>query len=69
MSYSESEPYSNSLSIFASSFSKSGSKSDSESDFNSLFINLGNCVFFTYIYPLLNKLVDYFFYLLSKQNQ
>ena len=45
MSYSESEPYCNSLSIFASSFSKSESKSDSESDFNSLFINLGNCVF------------------------
>ena len=69
MSYSESEPDSNSLSIFASIFCKSKSKSDSESDFNSVFINLGICVFLPYIYTLLNKLVDNFFYLLSKQNQ
>ena len=37
MSYSESEPDSNSLSIFVSN---SESKSDSESDFNSVFMNL-----------------------------
>ena len=51
MSYSESEPYSNLLSIFASIFSKSESKSDSESYFNSVFINLGICVFFTLYLP------------------
>ena len=51
MSYSESEPDSNSLSIFVSIFSKSESKSDSESDFNSVFMNLGTCVVFTlYLY-------------------
>ena len=69
MSYSESESDSNSLLIFASIFSKSESKSDSESDFNSVFMNLGICVFLPYIYTLLNKLVDDFFYLLPKQNQ
>ena len=47
MPYSESEPDSNSLSIFASIFFKSESKSDSESDFNSVFMNLGICIFFT----------------------
>ena len=47
MSYSESEPNPNSLSIFASIFSKSESESDSESDFNSGFMNLRICVFFT----------------------
>ena len=51
MSYSESEPDFNSLSIFVSIFSKSESKSDSESDFNSVFMNLGTCVVFTlYLY-------------------
>ena len=69
MSYSESEPESNWLSIFASIFSKSESESDSASDFNSVFINLDICVSLPYIYTLLNKLVDDFFYLLSKQNQ
>ena len=69
MSYSESEPdFSNSSSTFASIFSKSESN-NSESDFNSVFMNLGICVFLPYIYTLLNKLVDDFFYLLSKQNQ
>ena len=61
MSYSESEPDSNSLSIFVSIFSKSESKSDSESDFNSIFINLGICIFLPYIYTLPNKLVNDFF--------
>ena len=51
MSYSESEPGSNSLSILASIFSKSESKSESESDFNSVFINLG-LAFFYLIFPL-----------------
>ena len=41
MSYSESEPDSNSLLIFASIFSKSESKSDFKSDFNAVFMNLG----------------------------
>ena len=44
MSYSESEPDSNSLSIFASIFSES--ESDSESYFGSVFMNLGICGFF-----------------------
>ena len=35
---------------------------DSESDFNSVFINLDGCIFWSYIYILLNKLADYFFY-------
>ena len=54
MSYSESEPDSNSLSIFASIFSKSDPESDSESDFNSVFNNLGICGFLPYIYTFLN---------------
>ena len=62
MSYSESKPdFSNSSLTFASIFSKSKSESDSESDLNSVFINLGICVFLFYIYTLLNKLVDDFF--------
>ena len=70
MSYSKSEPnFSNSLSTFVSIFSEWKSESDSESDFNSVFMNLDICVFLFFIYTLLNKLVDDFFYLLSKQNQ
>ena len=74
MSYSESEPnFSNfainSLSAFAPIFSEPKSESGSESDFNSVFMNLGICVFLSYISTLLNKLADYFFYQLSKQNQ
>ena len=61
MSYSESEPdFSNSSSTFASIFSKSESN-NSESDFNSVFMNLGICVFFTLYLHSLNKLVDDFF--------
>ena len=67
MSYSESEPDSyfviNSLSTLAPIFSDSKSESDdSESDFNSVFMNLDICIFSPYIYTLLNKLVDDFFY-------
>ena len=75
ISYSESEPdcsnfVINSLSNFATIFSDSKSESDySESDFNSVFINLDICIFWPYIYTLLNKLVDDFFYQFSKQNQ
>ena len=74
MSYSESEPdfsnlVINSLSTFAPILSESYSKCDSESNFNSVFMHLGICVFLFYSYTLLNKPVDYFFYLLSKQNQ
>ena len=56
------------LTIF---FFESNSESDeSESDFNSVFMNLDICVFFSpYIYTLLNKLADEFFYLFLKQNQ
>ena len=50
MSHSESEPDSNfatnSLPPFAPIFSESKSESESESDFNSVFMNLGICVFF-----------------------
>ena len=52
MSHSESEPYSPNFTIdLASDFdstseSKSKSESESESDFNSMFMNLGICVFF-----------------------
>ena len=65
MSYSESEPdFSNfainSLSTFCPIFSES--KSESESDFNSVLSLF-------YIYTLLNKLADNFFYLVSKKNQ
>ena len=66
MFYSESELDSNSLSIFVSIFSKSESKSDSESDFNSVFMNLDIFIFLPDVYTLVNKLVDDFFYLLSK---
>ena len=75
MFYSESEvDFSNfvinSLSNFDPTFSDSKSESDeSESDFNSVFMNLRICFFLPYIYTLLNKLVEDFFYLLSKQNQ
>ena len=75
MSYSESEPdfvnfVINSLSNFAPIFSDSKSESgDSESHFSSVFINLDICVFLPYIYTLLNKLGDNFFYIFSKQNQ
>ena len=63
---SESEPH---FSNFVPIFSESKSESDYESDFNSVFMNLGICVFLSYIYTLLNKPVDGFFCLLSKQNQ
>ena len=73
ISYSESEPDSsfaiNMLSTFDPTFSESKSKSesdDSESDFSSVFINLDICIFLPYIYTLLNKLADGFFYLFSK---
>ena len=67
MSYSESEPdFSNLSSTSVSIFSESESD-DCESDFNSVFMNLGICVFFT-LY-LHSSLVEDFFYLLSKQNQ
>ena len=50
MSHSESEPdFSNfviNLASYFDSTSESKSKSESESDFNSIFMNLGICVFF-----------------------
>ena len=71
MFYSESlsEPHSsfviNSLSTFDPIFSDSKSESDdSESDLNSVFTNLYIFSVYesAYIYTLLNKLVDDFFY-------
>ena len=46
----------------SSKFKSKSEFDDSESDFNSVFINLDICVFLRYIYSLLNKLVDDFFY-------
>ena len=71
MTYSESEPDSNFAINSASNFdySSSESNSESESDFSSVFMNLDICIFLPYIYTLLNKLADDFFYLFSKQNQ
>ena len=74
MSHSESEPdffnfAINSLSNFDPTFSESKSESDeSESDFSSVFINLEIYIFLAYIYTLVNKLADDFFYLFLKQS-
>ena len=63
MSYSESEPdFSN---FVINSLSSKSESDDSESDFNSVFINFDICVFLPYIYTLLNKLADDFFYQFS----
>ena len=68
MSYSESD--SNFSINSASNFDfSSESNSESESDLSSVFMNLDICVFLPYIYILLNKFADDFFYLFSKQNQ
>ena len=70
MSYSESEPdFSivaiNSASDFDSTSESESESDDSESDFSSVFINLDICIFLPYIYTLLNKLADDFFYQFS----
>ena len=55
MTYSESESYFNIGINSASDFdstSESGSESDTESDFNSVFMNLGVCIFFHPIFAL-----------------
>ena len=55
MTYSESESYFNIGINSASDFdstSESGSESDTESDFNSVFMNLGVCIFFRPIFAL-----------------
>ena len=70
MIYSESEPDSNfainSASKYVPTFSESGSEPDEcESDFSSVFMNLDICIFLPYIYTLLNKLADNFFYQFS----
>ena len=70
MSYSESEPdfhfAINSLSNFDPSFSESRSECDeSELDFSSVFMNLDICIFLPFIYTLLNKLENDFFYQFS----
>ena len=68
MPYSESEPdfhfAINSASNFVPTFSESKSEStfESESDFSSVFINPDIRIFLSYIYTLLNKLADCFFY-------
>ena len=69
MSYSESGPDSNfainSLSNFDSSSESNSKSDDSESDFSSVFMNLDIVSFLPYIYTLLNKLADDFFYQFS----
>ena len=57
--------------FYSESLSESdfNSPSDSESDFSSVFMNLVICIFLPYVFILLNKLGDDFFYLFSKQNQ
>ena len=60
MPYSESE-----LDFFnfvINSLSSKSESDDSESDFSLVFINLDICIFLPYIYTLLNKLADNFFY-------
>ena len=70
MSYSESEPdFSNFTINLLLNFESKSESNDSESDFNSVFMNQDIFVFLPYIYTLLNKLRDDFFYLFSKQNQ
>ena len=54
----------NSASDFDST-SEIGLESDSESDFSSVFMNLAFVFFSSYIYTLLNKLSDGFFYQFS----
>ena len=54
----------NSASDFDST-SEIGLESDSESDFSSVFMNLTFVFFSSYIYTLLNKLSDGFFYQFS----
>ena len=44
------------------SLSSKSESDDSESDFSLVFINLDICIFLPYIYTLLNKLADSFFY-------
>ena len=60
MPYSESEPdFSN---FVINSLSPKSESDDSESDFNSVFVNLDIYIFWLYIYTLLNKRADDFFY-------
>ena len=69
MFHSESGLYSNfainSLSNFDSSSESNSKYDDSESDFSSVFMNLDIVLFLPYIYTLLNKLADDFFYQFS----
>ena len=68
MTYSELESDFNFIINSASDFdstSEIGLESDSESDFSSVFMNLTFVFFSSYIYTLLNKLSDGFFYQFS----
>ena len=68
MTYSELESDFNFTINSASDFdstSEIGLESDSESDFSSVFMNLAFVFFSYYIYTLLNKLSDGFFYQFS----
>ena len=50
------------LNFVINSLSSKSESDDSESDFSLVFINLDICIFLPYIYTLLNKLADNFFY-------
>ena len=66
MTYSESELGLNFVINSASDFhSTSEFDSEYESVFSSVFMNLDICIFLTYIYTLLNKPADGFFYQFS----
>ena len=66
MIHSESElDFNFAINLVSDFDSTSNSGSESESDFSSVFMNLDICVFLPYIYTLLNKLADDFFYQFS----
>ena len=68
MTYSELESDFNFIINSASDFDSTSEidlESDSESDFSSVFMNLTFVFFSSYIYTLLNKLSDGFFYQFS----
>ena len=62
MTYSESE---SDFSFAINSALDFDPASESESDFSSVFMNLDICIYSLYIYTLLNKLADDFFYQFS----
>ena len=62
MFHSESESDFSNFVIYSLSSKSKSESGDSESDFNSVFINFGICIFLRYIYTVLNKFANDFFY-------